>query len=141
MHIQEAVKKETVRIAAGTAVGVLVMFAVFFGLHIFMPESVPFDYKVILGGLGGGFVAVLNFFLMSLMVQKVTSIEDRESQAGKDLAYATVRASFRNRMAIQILWMAAALAAPCFNGVSGIAPLLFPSAFIKLMSIFGFVKT
>ena len=75
MHIQEAVKKETVRIAAGTAVGVLVMFAVFFGLHIFMPESVPFDYKVILGGLGGGFVAVLNFFLMSLMVQKVTSIK------------------------------------------------------------------
>ncbi|MGX8687326.1 MAG: hypothetical protein ACSW8K_05945, partial [bacterium] len=109
MHIQEAVKKETVRIAAGTAVGVLVMFAVFFGLHIFMPESVPFDYKVILGGLGGGCVAILNFFLMSLMVQKVTSIEDRESQAGKDLAYATVRASFRNRMAIQILWMAAAL--------------------------------
>ena len=141
MQIQEAVKKETMRIAAGTAVGVILMFAVFFGLHLFMPETVPFDYKVILGGIGGGLVAVLNFFMMSMMVQKVTSIEDRESEIGQKLAYSTVQASFRTRMLLQILWIIAALVAPCFNGAAGIIPLLIPSAFIKLLSIFGFVKT
>lgn len=45
-----------------TAAGVAVMWCVFLALHLVIPEKVPFDYTVILGGLFGGAVAVLNFF-------------------------------------------------------------------------------
>ena len=60
--IQPAVKKETRRVAVITAAGTVIMWVVFFGLHMGMPEKVPFDYTVILGGLFGSLVAVLNFF-------------------------------------------------------------------------------
>ena len=55
------------------------MWIVFAVLHGTMPEKVPFDYTVILGGLGGGAVAVLNFFLMGLTVQKAAACEDEGS--------------------------------------------------------------
>ena len=62
VKIQPAVKKETEKVAAGTAIGVILMWVVFGILHVAMPEKVPFDYTVILGGLCGGIVAVLNFY-------------------------------------------------------------------------------
>ena len=74
--IAPAVRKETKRVLCITAIGVVIMFAVFAGLHFAMPDKVPFDYRVILGGLGGGCIAVLNFFMMGLTVQKITSMED-----------------------------------------------------------------
>ena len=63
MDIQPAVKKETKRVALVTAGGVVFMWIVFGVFHGVNPESIPFDYTVILGGLVGGLVAVLNFFL------------------------------------------------------------------------------
>ena len=42
MKIQPAVKTETGRIAIGTGVGVLIMFAVFFILHMVIPEDATF---------------------------------------------------------------------------------------------------
>ena len=62
-RIQPAVRKETEHVMVYTAAGVAVMWCVFLALHLVMPEKVPFDYTVILGGLFGGAVAVLNFFL------------------------------------------------------------------------------
>lgn len=131
MQIQPAVKKETTRIAAGTAAGTAVMFLVFFGLHLILPDSVPFDYKVILGGAGGGLVAVANFFLMGITVQKVTSVTDDK------LAFDYMKASYRNRITLQLLWIVAALVLPCFNGAAGVVPLFIPSLYIKGMNILG----
>ena len=62
--VQPAVKKETKNVAIYTVVGVVVMWVGFLILHLIWPEKIPFDYRVILGGIGGGAVAVLNFFLM-----------------------------------------------------------------------------
>ena len=39
--------------------------------HLAVPEQIPFDYTVLLAGFIGGMVAVLNFFLMGLTVQKI----------------------------------------------------------------------
>ena len=78
MKLQDAVKKETGIIAAGTAVGVLVIYVVFYVLHMVVPSWAPFDIKVILGGIGGFIVAVGNFFWMAVSVQKVASITDEE---------------------------------------------------------------
>ena len=60
--VSPAVKQETTRIASGTAIGVVLMWVVFFFLHQANPEKIPFDYTVFLGGAAGGCVAVLNFF-------------------------------------------------------------------------------
>ena len=132
--LSPAVKKETIRVTAATAVGVVVMCIVFAVLHARMPGKVPFDYRVVLGGLGGGFVAVLNFFLMGLTVQKVVSTED------EGMARSQMKASYSRRMLLQMLWVVIAIAAPCFHFVAGIIPLLFPSLGIKILAAAGKMK-
>lgn len=127
--LQPAVKKETMNIAIYTGVGTVVMFILFFVLCKFIPDTVPFDYTVILGGVGGFTVAVLNFFLMAVTVQKVASEEDEKR------ARSLMKLSFSRRMLLQVVWLIAALAAPCFFWVAGFLPLLFPSAGIKLVGI------
>ena len=85
------------------------MWIVFAVLHGTMPEKVPFDYTVILGGLGGGAVAVLNFFLMGLTVKKAADCEDEGS------ARMRLKASYSQRMLLQLGWGIAAIIAPCFQ--------------------------
>ena len=128
-RLQPAVKKETKRITVVTFFGVVLMWVVFAILHLVTPESVPFDYTVILGGIGGGFFAVLNFFLMALTVQSVASLTDEET------AKKQMKVSYRQRLLLQIVWMIVAMTAPCFQVVAGIAPLLFPSLGIKAMAV------
>jgi len=128
-NIQPAVKKETKKVALSTLIGVLLMWIVFFVLHMIMPEKVPFDFTVILGGVGGGFIAVLNFFLMGLTVQNVASTTDEE------MARKKMKASYSQRMMMQMIWGIIAVVAPCFNYVAGLLPLLFPSIGIKITGI------
>lgn len=133
-NIQPAVKKETKRIAVITFIGVVVMWIVFALLHVSMPEKVPFDISVILGGLCGGAVAVLNFFLMGLAVQQASSAKDEADARMK------IKASYSQRFLMQILWVIIAIVAPCFHFVAGIAPLLFPGTGIKIVGIFHTIK-
>ena len=132
--IQPAVRKETRHVAIGTGICVVLMWVVFAILHAVTPEQIPFDYTVILGGLGGGIIAVLNFFLMGLTVQKVVSLED-EGQARNKM-----KASYSQRMLLQLLWGIAAISAPCFQFAAGLLPLLFPNIVIKTMGILGTKK-
>ena len=133
-NLSPAIKKETKRVALCTGAGVAVMLAVFLILHGIYPEKVPFDYRVILGGICGGAVAVLNFFLMGLTVQKVVDTEDEE------IAKSRMKASYTQRMLMQLAWGVIAIVAPCFQFVAGILPLLFPSLGIKIMAALGLVK-
>lgn len=128
-NIQPAVKKETKRVALSTLTGVVLMVIVFFVLHMVMPERIPFDYTVILGGIVGGIVAVLNFFLMGLTVQKVAAAQDEE------LARTFMKNSYKWRLLMQMLWVIIAIMVPIFQVVAGVAPLLFPSIGIKILGI------
>lgn len=128
--VQPAVKKETKRIIKITIVGLILMWILFAVLHFAMPDKVPLDYTVFLGGIGGGAVAVLNFFLMGLAVQKAASASDEGTARMK------LKASYSQRFLMQILWVILAIVAPCFHFVAGIAPLLFPGTGIKIMGIF-----
>ena len=112
--VQPAVKKETKNVAIYTVVGVVVMWVGFLILHLIWPEKIPFDYRVILGGIGGGAVAVLNFFLMGMAVQKAVSETD---EAG---AKRRMQASYSQRNLMQMLWAVLAIVLPCFQ---------FPAAF------------
>lgn len=129
-NVQPAVKKETKRVVKITAVGLILMWILFAVLHFTMPDKVPLDYTVFLGGIGGGAVAVLNFFLMGLAVQKAASASDEGPARMK------LKASYSQRFLMQILWVILAIVAPCFHFVAGIAPLLFPGTGIKIMGIF-----
>ncbi len=129
-NVQPAVKKETKRVVKITAVGLILMWILFAVLHFTMPDKVPLDYTVFLGGIGGGAVAVLNFFLMGLAVQKAASASDEGTARMK------LKASYSQRFLLQILWVILAIVAPCFHFVAGIAPLLFPGTGIKIMGIF-----
>ena len=129
-NVQPAVKKETKRIIKITIVGLILMWILFAVLHFAMPEKVPFNYTVILGGLGGGAVAVLNFLWMGLMVQKAAA------KAGdQDAVKTLVKGSYSQRMLFQMLWVIIAIIAPCFHYAAGILPLLFPGTGIKIMGI------
>ena len=125
-NVQPAVKKETKRVVKITAVGLILMWILFAVLHFTMPDKVPLDYT----GIGGGAVAVLNFFLMGLAVQKAASASDEGTARMK------LKASYSQRFLMQILWVILAIVAPCFHFVAGIAPLLFPGTGIKIMGIF-----
>ena len=127
-NVQPAVKKETKRVVKITAVGLILMWILFAVLHFTMPDKVPLDYTVFLGGIGG--VAVLNCFLMGLAVQKAASASDEGTARMK------LKASYSQRFLMQILWVILAIVAPCFHFVAGIAPLLFPGTGIKIMGIF-----
>ena len=129
-NVQPAVKKETKRIIKITIVGLILMWILFAVLHFAVPDKVPLDYTVFLGGIGGGAVAVLNFFLMGLAIQKAASASDEGTARMK------LKASYSQRFLMQILWVILAIVAPCFHFVAGIAPLLFPGTGIKIMEIF-----
>ena len=127
--VQPVVRKETRNVALITLVGVLLMCVVFFILHLFLPESVPFDYRVILGGVCAGAVAVLNFFLMGLDVQKIALLTE------EDEARKAMQKSYYKRFGLQVLWIVAAIAAPCFHIVAGLLPLMFPGLGIRLRGV------
>ena len=135
IQVQDAVKKETARIGAGTAGVSVVMILVFWGLHLVIPESITFDYKVILGAVIGSAVAVGNFFFMGLTVQKIADMQDQ------DLAYRRMKTSYHYRTMIQFLWIILAVTVPFINGVAGIIPLFVPGAVIKARGILGTIKT
>ena len=135
IQVQDAVKKETARIGAGTAGVSVVMILVFWGLHLVIPDSIPFDYKVILGAVIGSAVAVGNFFFMGLTVQKIASGEQSDEQA-----YKSMKISYRYRSMAQLLWIVLAMVLPFVNAAAGIIPLFFPSLSIKLINILGIIK-
>jgi hypothetical protein len=128
-EVQPAVKKETKKVAVSTLAGVILMWIVIAVLHSVYPEQVPLDYTVFLGGIAGGIVAVLNFFLMGLTVQKVAATTD------EDAARMKMKASYSQRMMLQMVWVVLAIVLPCFYFAAGILPLLFPSLGIKVTGI------
>ncbi|URW86619.1 hypothetical protein M5E86_02770 [Blautia wexlerae] len=130
-NVQPAVKKETGKVARHHRNRAdFDVDRVWSALHAFMPQKVPFDYTVFLGGAVGGCVAVLNFFLWDLQCRK------RPAATDEDTARMRIKASYSQRMLIQMLWVILAIVAPCFHFVAGIVPLLFPGTGIKIAGIF-----
>ena len=129
MKLQSAVKKETVAVAVGTGVGCLLLIAVFLIFYLIFPESsVKFDYRVVLGALVGGAVAVANFFLMAVTVQNVVNVKNQDD------ALRMMHASYRNRMLMRVIWIIIAIFAPCFNYAAGITELRgLPAQPVKIL--------
>ena len=130
MKLQKAVRQETVAVAVGTGIGCIALILLFLIVYLIFPQSaVRFDYRVVLGALCGGAVAVANFFLMAVTVQNVVNVENRDD------ALRMMRVSYRNRMLMRGIWIIVAIFAPCFQYAAGIIPLFIPSLVIKIRGI------
>lgn len=134
MKLQKAVKEETIFVALGSLILSVLMVCIFFGLNRVFPEQVPMGLPVILGAAGGCTVAVGNFFLMALTVQKVAGIENY------DQAYRSMQVSYRYRTFLQLIWCVLCMVLKFINPVAGILPLLWPSLLIKGKGIINGVK-
>ena len=123
MKLQAASKKELLRVAVGTAIGLILMLAGFYILSLL--SAVTFDYRVILGGLGGSVVAVINFAALCLTIQKAAQTQENGRKSNLQLSY-------HIRLLLQAGWVVAASMLPWFHAVAAALPLLFPTAVIFL---------
>ncbi len=112
------VKKETVYIAAWELILSAAMQAVFLVLK-------KWDYTVLLGNFCGAAVAVLNFYLMGVTVEK--SLDREEKEARK---FIQMSQTLRNFMVFA--WAILGAVLPCFNIVASLLPLIFPSFAVRL---------
>ena len=121
MKIQEATKRETLHIAAGTLAFSAVMNGVFALLG-------RWDLTVLWGTLLGGGFAVLNFFLLGLTVQKMAG--DPNEKKGK----LVLQLSYSLRMLATLAVVVQGVKLACFSWV------LFPRLTILAMQILGMYK-
>lgn len=112
LKVDKTVKKETIYIALWTIIlsGILESVFIFIG----------WDYTVLLGNLLGGSIAVLNFFLLGLTLQKAIIYED--SKNAKNF----MKLSQSLRFILLIITAVLGAIVPCFNVWTTLIPLLFP---------------
>lgn len=130
MKLQKAVVDETRRIAIGSAIGTLIMLAVFAAIG-------RFDSTVVLGALLGYVTAVLNFFLLSVTVQQaagdIQGDEEERVSRGKRL----MRTSYSMRRLLQGVVIVVALLVSCFNWVATVIALVLPQLSIVARQLFS----
>ena len=133
MKLQDASKKEIKRIAKGTAVCDLLLIA---GLFILSLGGIgKFDYKVFTGVLGGSVVAVLNFTVMCLTIQKAVDIAEQKQMKS------FIQGSYNGRLLLQAGWVVAAFLIPHVNVIAAAVPLLFPNLVIFYLQYKGKLVT
>lgn len=122
VKIDKTVLKETRFIAIGVIIMSVLMQSVFLIL-------MRWNYKVLLGNILSGTVAVLNFFLMGITVQK--AVQKDEKQAAN-----TMRLSQTARNVMLFAVAAIGVLAPIFNTITVLLPLFFPRITIMLRPLF-----
>jgi len=129
MRLQSASMREVKRIACGTAVCSALLVAVMFILS--KMGIGEFDYRVITGAIGGCIVAVLNFALMCITIQRAVSIAEQKAMK------AFIQGSYNGRLLLQAGWIVAAYLMPWVNVFAAAIPLLFPNLTIFYLQAKG----
>lgn len=112
MKVEDAVRLETKRIAAGTVILSVVMEAVYL-------LGGWWDYTVLLGNLLGAAGAVLNFFLMGLTIQQAAQ-EDQKKASN------LIKLSQLLRLLMLFVVAIVGVCLPCFDMWAALIPLFFP---------------
>lgn len=133
MKLQSASRREVKRIACGTAVGGVLLIAAMFVLSKLGIGS--FDYRVFTGAIGGCVIAVFNFALMCMTIQRAVSIGEQKSMK------AFIQGSYNGRLLLQSAWIVAAYLMPWTNVFSAAIPLLFPNLMIFYLQARGKLVT
>ena len=121
--MSDVVKKEAGYIAAGT----ILLSAL---VQIVWAIVYTYDSSVFIGGLWGGTVAILNFVLMGIAVQKVANETDQMS------AKRRMQASYQFRMMLIIFTTVLAVIIPGVNWMMAAISLFFPRLTILVMPLF-----
>lgn len=87
------------------------------------------NYTVLLGNLLSASVAVLNFFLMGITIQKSLGKEDKQARN-------YIQLSQTARIFMQFLAAAIGVLLPCFNIITSLVPLFFPRIAISFRGLF-----
>lgn len=127
MKIDGTVKKETAYVAIAEAVLIAVMLAVYLIIS-------KFTLNVLFAALTSGAVAVLNFFVMGLTVQKAVTVDD-DSDRRK-----LIRASQLVRLLVMGVVVIVCAVFPKFDIFALFIPLFFPRLFAQARGIYGAVK-
>lgn len=133
MKLQSASRQEIKRIAIGTAVGGVLLVAAMFVLSV--AGIGTFDYHVITGVIGGCVVAVVNFTLMCITIQRAVNIGEQKAMK------AFIQGSYNGRLLLQAGWIVAAYLMPWFNVFAAAIPLLFPNLMIFYLQARGKLVT
>lgn len=133
MKLQSASLREVKRIACGTAVGGILLIA---GMFVLSKIGIGmFDYRVFTGAIGGCLVAVVNFTMMCLTIQRAVNISEQKSMK------AFIQGSYNGRLLLQAGWIVAAYLMPWVNVFSAAIPLLFPNLMIFYLQAKGKLVT
>lgn len=133
MKPQEAVLRETKHIALGTLILTAAMLAVFAALG-------RFAWSVLFGALYGGALAVLNFFLLGMTVQRIAEAGGGDADAVK-LAKLRMRRSYSLRLLLEAGLLILAITVFQFNWIACFCPLVFPRIIILVMHLRGSVRS
>ena len=126
MDSRKYVLTQTGIIAAGQAVGVGIMLAVFGLLG-------KFDYTVVLGGLAGALVATLNFFFM---VVSLTLASDRAVQQDVKGGKGMVKSSYAIRTIVMFAVLFACAKSGHFHVIALVVPLLLVQPTLMIAEFF-----
>lgn len=127
MKIDGTVKKETAYVAIAEAILVAIMLAVYLIIS-------KFTLNVLFAALISGAVAVLNFFVMGLTVQKAVTVED-DSDRRK-----LIRSSQLLRLLVMGVIVIICAVFPKLDIFALFIPLFFPRLFAQARGIYGAVK-
>ena len=134
MKPDRAVRRETLRVAAGVFALVAVMLLVYAILG-------RLTAKVALGGLYTGALTVLNFYIMGLTVQGVTDRAAEKERSEQELAELTIemknrmKLSYNVRMILLFVLLIVGLAVFKFDPLATILPVVFPTIVIRVLQI------
>lgn len=133
MKLQSASQREVKRIACGTAVGGALLIAAMFVLSRMGIGT--FDYRVVVGVAGGCLIAVINFTMMCLTIQRAVNIGEQKAMK------AFIQGSYNGRLLLQAGWIVAAYLMPWTNVFAAAIPLLFPNLMIFYLQARGKLVT
>lgn len=126
MDSRKFIFKETGIVSVGTVVGSLIMFGIFALLSMF-------DQTVLLGGIFGCVVAILNFFFMAMVADLAADkAEEQDVNGGKAMIQ---RSMLLRTAAMFIIFFALAKSGIC-NVIALVVPLLFVRPTITIAEFF-----
>lgn len=126
MDSRKIVLKETAIVSIGVAACVTVMIGVFALLGYL-------DIKVILGGIVGGMLAILNFFFMAIIASLAA---DKAAQQDVEGGQKMLRGSYPIRLLLLAVILFACAKSGIFNVIALVLPLLFVRPTLTIAEFF-----
>jgi hypothetical protein len=126
MDSRKFVLKETGIIALGQAICVAVMIGVFALLG-------HYDRSVLIGGIAGGILAILNFFFMAIGASLAADKAQEQNVKG---GQAMIQASYMIRLVVLFILLFALVKSGLCNVITAVLPLAFTRPILTIAEFF-----